>query len=222
MLRCTSSLLAGLLLLACNGSTVAAPVAPPAPGTGAASAAAAATAPEAAVGRPAPDFTLPSLDGPAVTLSAHKGKIVVLEWFNPECPFVRAAHTEGVLKDLAAKNPDVIWLAVNSGAPGKQGHDPEVNRKGKAEFGLTHPILLDADGKVGRLYAAQRTPQMVVIDAAGTLVYRGGLDNTGSGRPSDANPFINYVEQALGDLRAGRPVAVPEAKPWGCSVKYGT
>jgi peroxiredoxin len=224
MLRCTSSLFAVVALLACNGTTSAAPAAPAsaaasAPATATASAAA---VPEAAVGRPAPDFTLPALDGPAVTLSAHKGKLVVLEWFNPECPFVRAAHTEGVLKDMAAKNPDVIWLAVNSGAPGKQGHDPEVNRKAKAEFALAHPILLDADGKVGRLYGAQRTPQMVVIDAAGTVVYRGGLDNTGSGRPSDANPFINHVEQALGDLRAGRPVAVPEAKPWGCSVKYGT
>jgi hypothetical protein len=82
--------------------------------------------------------------------------------------------------------------------------------------------LLDADGKVGRLYGAQRTPHLMIVDAAGTLVYRGGLDNTGSGRPSDANPFINHVDAALKDLRAGKPVAVPESKVWGCSVKYGS
>jgi peroxiredoxin len=214
------SLLAAFVALACQSGTAdAAP--PPAPATAAASAAAA-PASAATVGKPAPDFTLPALDGAATTLSAHKGKIVVLEWFNPECPFVRAAHTEGVLKDMAAKTTDVVWLAINSGAPGKQGADPEVNRKAKAEWALNHPILLDADGKVGRLYGAQRTPHLMIVDAAGTLVYRGGLDNTGSGRPSDANPFINHVEAALTDLRAGKPVAVPESKVWGCSVKYGS
>jgi peroxiredoxin len=214
--RAASTFLAAVLVLACqSGPADAAP--PAAPAT-----AAAAAAPAAAIGKPAPDFTLPGLDGAASTLSAHKGKIVVLEWFNPECPFVRAAHTEGVLKDMAAKTGDVVWLAINSGAPGKQGADPEVNRKAKAEWALNHPILLDADGKVGRLYGAQRTPHLMIVDAAGTLVYRGGLDNTGSGRPSDANPFVNHVEAALKDLRAGKPVAVPESKVWGCSVKYGS
>lgn len=195
---------------------------PSAPASAVASGPAVAAVERAVVGKVAPDFTLPSLDGPSVTLSAHKGKTVVLEWFNPECPFVRAAHTEGVLKDMAAKTTDVVWLAVNSGAPGKQGHDPEVNRKAKAELGLGHPILLDPEGKIGRLYGAERTPHMMVIDAAGTLAYRGGLDNTGSGRPSDADPFVNHVEKALEDLRAARPVATPETKAWGCSVKYGS
>ena len=170
---------------------------------------------------PAPDFTLNDLDGKPFTLSAHKGKIVVLEWFNPECPYVKAAHGEGSLKTAAKDNDDVVWVAINSGAEGNQGHGLEVNKKGAADFGMEHPILLDEDGKVGRLYDAQRTPHMYVIDTKGTLVYRGGLDTSGSGFPKDSKgPLRNHVQQAIIDLREGKPVAVPTTKSWGCSVKY--
>jgi peroxiredoxin len=178
---------------------------------------------KAVVGKPAPDFELESLDGAKVRLSDHKGKIVVLEWFNPECPFVKQAHSGGSLVSMAKTyaGEGVVWLAVNSNAPGKQGSSPEANREGKSKFGLEHPILLDADGKVGRMYGADHTPHMYVIDASGTLVYAGAIDNTKSGDPDDAEPeLINYVADAIKDVKANQPVRTPETKSWGCSVKY--
>jgi peroxiredoxin len=175
----------------------------------------------ATLGRPAPDFTLPSLDGPPVRLADHRGRIVVLEWINPDCPFVRAAHQKGSLKDMAARNRErVVWLAVNSGAPGKQGHGVETNRAGKTRFAIDHPILIDERGEVGRAYGARHTPHMFVVDREGLLVYRGAIDNTGSGDPEDASPLVNYVEEAIAAAEAGRPVARAETEAWGCSVKY--
>lgn len=175
----------------------------------------------AEVGRPAPDFTLKDLDGKEIALSSFKGKTVVLEWFNPDCPFVRHAHGEGPLKDMAKRHAGkgVVWLAINSGAPGKQGHGVERNRQARKEWAIDHPILLDEDGRVGRAYGAKTTPHMFVIDPAGTLVYAGGLDNAPLGRP-EGGEVVNYVEAALSDLAAGRPVAKERAAPYGCSVKY--
>jgi Redoxin len=146
---------------------------------------------------------------------------VVLEWFNPECPFVKKNHGEGPLKDMAKKASEkgVVWLAVNSSAPGKQGHGAAVNREGKQRFGLSHPVLLDESGEVGRLYGATNTPHMYVVDPAGTLVYRGAIDNAPDGDPR-GDHFVNYVDAALADLAAGKPVANPEVKAYGCSVKY--
>jgi peroxiredoxin len=110
----------------------------------------------ATIGAPAPDFTLHDLDGKPVTLSAFRGKTVVLEWFNPNCPFVRASHTKGSLKTYAAKATaqGVVWLAINSAAPGKEGNGKDANEEGKKLFGLTHPILLDESGATGRHYGA--------------------------------------------------------------------
>ncbi|HEU4535850.1 MAG TPA: thioredoxin family protein [Polyangiaceae bacterium] len=175
----------------------------------------------AALGQPAPDFALRDLDGQSVKLSDFRGKTVVLEWFNPECPFVKNNHAEGPLKDMAKKVAEkgVVWLAINSGAPGKQGHGVAVNREGKQRFGLAHPVLLDETGEVGKLYGATRTPHMYVIDPAGVLAYRGAIDNAPDGDPR-GDRLINYVEAALADLSAGRPVATPEVKAYGCSVKY--
>lgn len=175
----------------------------------------------AVVGQPAPDFTLTDLDGKAHTLSQYRGKTVVLEWFNPGCPFVVHAHGEGPLTDMAAKETaqGVVWLAINSGAPGKQGHGVEANREAVAKWGMKHPVLLDEDGAVGHAYGAEKTPHMFVVSEAGTLVYRGGLDNAPIGVPNDGER-VDYVGAALADLRAGRPVAVAETAAYGCAVKF--
>jgi peroxiredoxin len=178
----------------------------------------------AALGKPAPDFELSSLDGKRVRLSAYKGKIVVLEWFNPECPFVRLSHTKGSLVGTAERHAKqgVVWLAINSGAPGKQGHGLETNREAAASYRLQHPVLLDEAGKVGRSYAAERTPHMFVIDAQGILRYRGAIDNSpdGEGQSPQGGPLLNYVDAAVEDLRAGRPVRASETHSYGCSIKY--
>jgi peroxiredoxin len=140
--------------------------------------------PSATIGEPAPGFSLPDLDGKTVSLADFAGKTVVLEWFNPDCPFVKYAHTEGPLAAMAVEQSEagVVWLAINSGAPGKQGAGVERNREAAAEWKMSHPILLDEDGKVGHAYGATTTPHMFVIDGAGKLVYAGGLDNAPLGR----------------------------------------
>jgi peroxiredoxin len=195
------------------------PVVPAKPAT----AAPAAMAP-AKVGAPAPDFELPDLDGKLVKLSSFLGKTVVLEWFNPGCPFVNASHTKGSLVDTAERQQKagVVWLAVNSGAKGKQGFGVDANREGKERFKLSHPILLDERCTVGRANAAAHTPHMYVVDSKGTLVYRGAIDNSpdAEGESPTGGQLVNYVEAAIGDVAAGRPVATPETEAYGCSVKY--
>jgi peroxiredoxin len=189
-----------------------APAADPPAGT-----AAAEDAPE----NPAPDFTLTDLDGAQHTLSSLRGKTVVLEWFNPGCPFVRHAHGEGPLRDLAARHQasGIVWLAINSGAPGQQGHGVDVNRKAAREWKMDHPILVDESGQVGRAYRAKATPHMYVIDPRGSLVYRGALDNAPLGKvPADGHAI--YVNDALAAVAEGRPIDVTETKPYGCTVKY--
>jgi peroxiredoxin len=179
---------------------------------------------KATVGAAAPDFTLTDLDGKAVTLSSFKGKTVVLEWFNPGCPFVRKAHTVGSLKDTPARAvaQGVVWLAVNSAAPGKQGAGVDANRKVAGEYGMTYPVLLDENGAVGHAYGATNTPNMYVIDPAGTLIYRGAIDNSpdAEGQSPTDGKLINYVDAALDALKAHQPVKVPETKAYGCGVKY--
>lgn len=178
----------------------------------------------AEVGKPAPAFELVDLDGKTHRLADHAGKIVVLEWFNPECPFIKYAHTKGPLSDLAKRlaGDDLVFLAINSGAPGKQGHGVEVNRKAVEAFGIDHPVLLDPDGTVGHAYGARKTPHMFVVDAKGTLVYAGALDNAPMGEVDGEGPHVVYVEQAVAALRAGKAVPTPTTPPYGCSVKYGS
>jgi peroxiredoxin len=180
----------------------------------------------AKLGEKAPDFELPDLDGKTVKLSSFLGKTVVLEWFNPECPFVKNSHTKGSLVGTAEKHQKagVVWLAINSGAPGKQGTGVEKNRAAKASFGFTNPILLDETGAVGKAYDAKRTPHLYVIDPNGVLVYRGAIDNSpdGEGESPEGGKLVNYVDAALADLAAGRPVSKPETEAYGCSVKYGS
>ena len=150
---------------------------------------------------------------------------MVLEWFNPGCPFVRASHTKGSLVDAArrAQAEGVVWLAINSGAPGQQGHGAEASRKGAEAFGLEHPVLLDEDGRVGHAYGAAKTPHLFVIDQTGTLVYGGAVDNSpdGEGESPEGGTLVRYVDQALTEVLAKKPVSVPSTKPYGCSVKYG-
>ncbi|MFO0661280.1 MAG: thioredoxin family protein [Polyangiaceae bacterium] len=178
------------------------------------------------IGKPAPDFTLTDLDGKSYTLSSLKGKVVVLEWFNPDCPFVKMSHSKGSLKGYADKAiaKGVTWLAINSAAPGKQGHDPERNRAGIKAFDLHHPVLVDPTGEVGHKYAATNTPQMFVIAADGTVAYRGAIDNSpdGEGESPEGGKLVNYVDEALTSVLAGKPVAKPITKPYGCGVKYGS
>ena len=202
---------------------------PVASNTAAAVAATPSAAPVAAgaeVGKPAPDFTLKDLDGKSVHLADLKGKVVVLEWFNPGCPFVNMSHTKGSLKGLAdAKTKEgIVWLAVNSAADGKQGSGVDANVEGKKKFGLAHPILLDPTGEVGHAYGAERTPHLFIIDDKGTLVYRGAPDNSpdGEGESPTDGKLVNFVVQALDDLKAGKPVQTPSTKVYGCTVKYGT
>jgi peroxiredoxin len=199
-----------------------APSAPPA----AVASGAAPIAPDAhaVIGRPAPDFTLTDLSGKPVSLHDYKGKRVVLEWFNPQCPFINLAHTKGSLKGMAARREaeGVVWLAVNSGGEGKQGYGMEANVAGKAKFGLDHPILMDPSGAVGHAYGATNTPHMFVVDESGTLVYRGAIDNSpdGEGESPTNGKLVNYVDAALDAIAAKRDVEVKETKAYGCGVKF--
>lgn len=169
----------------------------------------------------APDFTLEDLDGNEVSLSQFKGKTVVLEWFNPGCPFVQYAHGKGPLEDMgeAKVKEGIVWLAINSGAAGKQGAGADANKKAAGEWSITYPVLLDETGEVGKAYGAKTTPHMYIIDAEGNLVYRGGLDNAPLGEVR-GDSHINYVETALAALAAGKPIETTETQPYGCSVKY--
>lgn len=179
---------------------------------------------QASVGKPAPDFSLTGGDGKTHSLTEYKGKIVVLEWTNPGCPFVKRWYNTGSMQKLQkeATAQGVVWLRINSGAPGKQGqqsvaeiaaYDRETNVGATAS-------LLDPEGKVGRAYGARTTPDMFVIDSAGTLVYAGGIDNKPSVDPAVLPAAKNYVTDALDEVRAGKPVSVPTAPSYGCSVKY--
>ncbi len=205
---------AAAVLLACDSSSADSKKAPPA---------AAATA---AIGKPAPDFKLKDLAGKEVSLSSFKGKIVVLEWFNPGCPFVKRSHAQGSLVDAAGRHgkSGVVWLAINSGAPGKQGADPAMNTEAAKSWSMAHPILRDESGAVGKAYGATNTPHMYVIDKAGVLVYAGAIDNSpdGEGKSPTGGKLIRYVDAALEDLAAGRPVRTASTKAYGCSVKYGS
>lgn len=182
------------------------------------------TSERATIGALAPAFTLTDLDGKTVKLADHRGKFVVLEWFNPGCPFVNASHQKGSLVTTAKSWQDkgVVWLAINSSAQGKQGFGVEVNQAGKTKFNLSHPILLDPDGAVGKAYGAMHTPHMYVIDKDGKLAYQGAIDNSpdGEGDSPTSGALVNYVSQALEELSAGKPVSVSSTSSYGCGVKY--
>lgn len=176
------------------------------------------------LGEAAPNFTLNDLDGKPVELASFKGKYVVLEWVNYECPFVKKHYSSGNMPALQAKNTadGVIWLTINSSATGKQGNYAPDKWKELAAERKSAPtaILLDTDGKVGKLYMAKTTPEMFVIDPAGILLYMGAIDDKPTYNLEDIKTAVNYVQNALDEAKAGKPVSVPISKSYGCSVKY--
>ena len=176
------------------------------------------------LGRPAPDFTLADADGRPVSLSGFRGRTVVLEWNNPGCPFVRKHYGSGNMQrtQAAAAQAGVVWLTINSGGPGNQGHMNGAQARDFVAGAGARPAhyLLDPTGQVGRAYDARTTPHMYVINPAGTLVYAGAIDDRPTADPADIPGARNHVLAALADLRAGRAVSVPTSRPYGCSVKY--
>lgn len=172
------------------------------------------------VGDKAPDFTLTDTDGKTHKLSDYtsQGKIVVLEWFNPGCPWVVRVHEKSdVMTKTAEANKDsVVWLAINSGAPGKQGYGKELNAEVKKKWNIQYPILLDESGAVGKSFGAKVTPHMFVIAADGTLAYAGAIDDSAKDKIGEPN----YVADAIASVKAGETLKVTTKKPQGCGVKY--
>jgi peroxiredoxin len=186
----------------------------------------AATAASAAVkvGEPAPDFTLSGADGKSHSLSAYKGKYVVLEWTNHECPFVKKHYKSGNMqaqqKELTGKG--AVWLSIVSSAPGEQGHVDAAKAKELTTSRGAAPtaVLLDPSGEVGRKYDAKTTPHMYIVAPDGKLIYMGGIDSIPSADADDIAKATPYVKVALGEAMAGKPVTNASTKPYGCSVKY--
>jgi peroxiredoxin len=176
------------------------------------------------IGQPAPAFTAVDSNGKKHSLADFRGKTVVLEWTNAQCPFVVKHYKEGHMQKLQrdATARGVVWLAINSGAPGKQGHvDAAGANKVKADqkWGAT-AYLLDPNGAIGKAYDARTTPHMFVIDPKGNLAYMGAIDSIRSSNTADVAKAENYVTAALTAIAAGKPVATPVTQPYGCSVKY--
>lgn len=177
-----------------------------------------------AIGQPAPAFTGTTADGRTVSLADYRGRVVVLEWTNHDCPFVRrhydAASMQALQDEAAAA--DVVWLSVISSAPGEQGHvtAAEAQRLSGKRNARPAAVILDPDGVIGRAYEAKTTPHMFVIDANGILVYMGAIDNEPRNLGADPLRADNYVRQALAALAAGKPVTPAVTQPYGCSVKY--
>ena len=182
------------------------------------------TASAVTVGEPAPAFTLPSAEGKPVSLSDFKGKVVVLEWTNVGCPFVQKHYNSGNLPALQKKytSKGVVWLAICSSAPGKQGNEglDQMVAIHRSWHAADTAYLSDGDGKVGRLYGAKTTPQLFVIDAKGVLRYDGAIDSIPSADAADIPKAESYISEALDAVLAGQPVKTASTKSYGCSVKY--
>jgi peroxiredoxin len=176
------------------------------------------------VGSNAPDFSLADAKGQTHSLSRYKGKYVVLEWFNPECPFVKKHYGSGNMQKLQQEytSKGVVWLTIDSNAPGTEGNitAEQAEKIGKAWNAHQTALLLDPDGKAGRAYGAKNTPNMVIIDPAGKIVYEGAIDSKPTPNPADISTSTNYVKAALDESLAGKPVTQSSTRPYGCSVKY--
>ena len=216
-------LLAALLALAACASepdavTVDGPIADPE--------AVAAVEPAPTPGAPAPAFTLVDTDGTEHSLADFAGQTVVLEWLNYDCPYVGKHYGSGNMQALQERFTDegVVWLSVVSSAPGEQGYfeSAEMNARTEAEGGLGTAVLLDPTGEVGRLYDAQTTPHMFVIDEAGTVVYNGAIDDKNTTDQADIGTATNYVVPAIAAAQAGTEADPATTQPYGCSVKYAT
>ncbi len=176
------------------------------------------------VGSAAPDFSLADSNGQTHSLSQYKGKYVVLEWFNPECPFVKKHYGSANMQKLQQEytGKGVVWLTIDSNAPGTEGNlTPDQAQKVMASW-KTHQtaLLLDPESKVARSYGAKNTPDMIVINPEGKIVYEGAIDSKATPNPGDIPSSTNYVKAALDESLAGKPVSTSTTRPYGCSVKY--
>ena len=177
------------------------------------------------VGTAAPAFRLGDSNGRLVSLADFRGKTVVLEWSNPDCPTVKKHYESGNMQktQAAAASAGIVWLTINSSGEGNQGHMTSAEAK---DFTAGQPsrrtaYLLDPAGGVGKAYGAKTTPHMYIVDAAGTLVYNGGIDDKPTTDKADIAGARNHVLAALRELKEGKPVSVPTSRPYGCTVKYG-
>jgi peroxiredoxin len=179
---------------------------------------------EVRVGAPAPAFTATDSRGQSESLAQYRGKYVVLEWHNQGCPFTRKHYVSGNMqalqKEWTAKG--VVWFTVISSAPGQQGYVTPSAENAYVQQVHAAPtaVLMDPEGKLGRLYSAKTTPQMVVIDPAGKVIYDGAIDDRPTTDAEDVRGARNYVSEALTEAMAGKPVAMPYTRPYGCGVKY--
>ena len=177
-----------------------------------------------AVGTNAPDFSLTDSKGKTQSVSQYKGKYVVLEWFNPECPFVKKHYGSGNMQKLQAEftGKGVVWLTIDSSATDKEGYLTAEQANAKmAEWKTKQTALvLDPDGKAGQSYGAKNTPHMFVINPEGKIVYEGAIDSKATPNPADITSATNYVKVALDESLSGKTVSTANTKPYGCSVKY--
>jgi peroxiredoxin len=175
-------------------------------------------------GEVAPDFTLTDSKGTSHKLSDFRGKLVVLEWLNHECPFVKKHYSSGNMQKLQQEYTakGVVWLSIISSAPGKQGHrtGPQAEADTKDKNAAPTAVLLDPSGEVGKKYDAKTTPEMFVLDKEGKILYAGAIDSIKSTDSADIAKAENHVRQALDAALAGQPVPKPKTTPYGCSVKY--
>ena len=164
------------------------------------------------IGQEAPDFTLKDQEGKEHKLSDYRGKVVVLEWTNPTCPFVEYPYQRDTMTTLASEHSKVVWLTINS----SYFTTAEANKKWAKLEGVK-TVLADPSGATGKIYNARTTPHMYVIDSTGKLVYQGAIDDNPH---MDKRETVNYVERALKSLSRGTPIKTGQTPPYGCSVKY--
>jgi len=180
----------------------------------------------AVVGQAAPAFSITDSRGLPVSLADFKGKHVVLEWVNPGCPFVKKHYDSGNLPGTQknATGKGVVWLAVSSTAKSASDYKApaELEAWMKSKQAAHSATLMDDDGKLGRAYGARTTPHMYLIDPAGKLIYAGAIDSKPTANPADIKTAVNYVNQAVGEALAGKPVSQPTSTPYGCSIKYAS
>lgn len=177
---------------------------------------------QAGVGQPAPAFSGVDAAGKPVTLADFKGKYVVLEWTNPECPFVKKHYDSGNLPatQKAATAKGVAWVSIQTGADASPKGRAELQAWQAAKQSVPTATVIDADGHIGRSYRAVTTPHLYIVDPQGKVIYAGGIDSKATANPADIASATNYVNQALGEALAGKAVSQPVTKPYGCSVKY--
>ena len=177
-----------------------------------------------AAGQSAPEFTLTDIQGKPQKLSAYKGKYVVLEWFNSECPFVQKHYESGNMQSLQKRYGDkgVVWLTINSTSTDSSNYrDPARSQQIVKDWKINSAaLMLDTEGTVGHAYGARTTPHLWVIDPSGKVIYTGGIDDKATYRADDVKTAKNFVSVALDESMSGKPVSMPSAAPYGCSVKY--